>query len=518
MLQNNDRYLQRSITRRRTGCLVCRLRRKKCDEEKPVCRGCARNVLVCRWPPLQNGEFCNDARSWRQTRPTPTEQLHSDLQSSHLDRESSTLSFHTSNSTKWSPAYPLGQLLAGLSSKPMLLRTEVGSHFFQHFLELVALQLSSRNDPENPWISLFIPLAMGDELVMSTLLALGGANLCTYSGHALKQTYSFYAVALRSVKHRVTELVQGNYSHLLNTLVTTIALSQFEAMIGDTRGVLLCHLQACRELLLLIQRKSISIDPAVLAFTLELYLYASAVGTSFVYDDRPAKLTFDSEYDSLQSLCCDSRGYGFMLGYAGRLFQLLPRLGQTVGRWISQDCDLESSSADKLFLFFQAELQGWAPSYHQDTKMPTLSDTVADNSEPQSTLRRWHHEAQVVARIYHQAMLAFLYMGRHGRRPPDEALFALIDPLIAEFLRLRASLPPESPIWSIMLWPTVMIGSCIRRPDYQMLITEKDCCMLTVLNAFDVLQQIWDDEREIVFGAVGLSIVCTSQKITLCPI
>jgi hypothetical protein len=289
-------------------------------------------------------------------------------------------------------------------------------------------------------------------------------------------------------------------------------------MIGDARGVLLCHLQACRELLQLSQRKSITIDPAVLAFILELYLYTSAIGTTFVYDDRSARLTFDSEYDLLQSLRCDSRGYGFMVGYAGKLFQLLPRLGQTVGRWISQDCDLESSSTDGAFLSFQAELWNWEPSYDQDTKMSSLSDTIADRSEPQSILRRWHHEAQVVAEIYHQALLALLYTGRHGRRPPDEALFALIDPLIDEFLRLRATLPPESPVWSMMLWPTVMIGSCMRRPDYQMLITDKDCCMLTVLKAFNVLQQIWDDEREIVFGIVGLSMVCTSQKITLCPI
>lgn len=113
----------------------------------------------------------------------------------------------------------------------MILRTEMGSHLFQHFLELVGLQLSSRNDPENPWITLFVPLAMKDELVMSTLLALAGANLCTYSGHALMQTYSYYAVAVRSVKHRVTALAQGNFSNILNTLVTTIALSQFEVAI-----------------------------------------------------------------------------------------------------------------------------------------------------------------------------------------------------------------------------------------------------------------------------------------------
>lgn len=119
----------------------------------------------------------------------------------------------------------------------------MGSFLFQHFLEQVALRLSSRNDLENPWITLFVPLAMKDELVMSTLLALGGANLYTYSGHALKQTYSYYAVAVRSVKHRVTELSQGDFSHMLNTLVTTIALAQFEVA-TPTRSYL--HLILCR--------------------------------------------------------------------------------------------------------------------------------------------------------------------------------------------------------------------------------------------------------------------------------
>ncbi|SCU84136.1 LANO_0C00540g1_1 [Lachancea nothofagi CBS 11611] len=33
-----------------TGCLTCRRRRKKCDEQKPVCKGCERNFLPCEWP------------------------------------------------------------------------------------------------------------------------------------------------------------------------------------------------------------------------------------------------------------------------------------------------------------------------------------------------------------------------------------------------------------------------------------------------------------------------------------
>jgi len=32
------------------GCMCCKKRRKKCDETKPVCKGCSRNGLNCEWP------------------------------------------------------------------------------------------------------------------------------------------------------------------------------------------------------------------------------------------------------------------------------------------------------------------------------------------------------------------------------------------------------------------------------------------------------------------------------------
>ncbi|GAO19934.1 hypothetical protein UVI_02043600 [Ustilaginoidea virens] len=38
------------IIRSRTGCFTCRRRKKKCNEEKPVCIGCKRNKLECTWP------------------------------------------------------------------------------------------------------------------------------------------------------------------------------------------------------------------------------------------------------------------------------------------------------------------------------------------------------------------------------------------------------------------------------------------------------------------------------------
>ncbi|GMM47742.1 hypothetical protein DAPK24_043400 [Pichia kluyveri] len=36
--------------RTKTGCFTCRKRKKKCDENGPVCSGCSRNFLCCVWP------------------------------------------------------------------------------------------------------------------------------------------------------------------------------------------------------------------------------------------------------------------------------------------------------------------------------------------------------------------------------------------------------------------------------------------------------------------------------------
>ncbi|KAH6867840.1 fungal-specific transcription factor domain-containing protein [Thelonectria olida] len=46
------------LARFKTGCLCCRLRRKKCTEEKPICTSCKKLGLPCSWP--QSDEF-----AWR---------------------------------------------------------------------------------------------------------------------------------------------------------------------------------------------------------------------------------------------------------------------------------------------------------------------------------------------------------------------------------------------------------------------------------------------------------------------
>ncbi|CUS25184.1 LAQU0S31e00232g1_1 [Lachancea quebecensis] len=43
-------YVKHTERRSKSGCFTCRHRRKKCDEARPRCGGCTRNMLDCSWP------------------------------------------------------------------------------------------------------------------------------------------------------------------------------------------------------------------------------------------------------------------------------------------------------------------------------------------------------------------------------------------------------------------------------------------------------------------------------------
>lgn len=67
MVSKYNRQHRRPLLRVRTGCLTCRARKKKCDEGKPVCKGCTRNGVHCQWPDDTPIEPLKDVRSPRKS-------------------------------------------------------------------------------------------------------------------------------------------------------------------------------------------------------------------------------------------------------------------------------------------------------------------------------------------------------------------------------------------------------------------------------------------------------------------
>lgn len=64
-------------TRVRSGCLICRQRRKKCDETRPRCQKCQRMELDCHWP--RDFTFRNSGPGIDEVTGEPMEQLDRDI-------------------------------------------------------------------------------------------------------------------------------------------------------------------------------------------------------------------------------------------------------------------------------------------------------------------------------------------------------------------------------------------------------------------------------------------------------
>lgn len=69
-----EKRQRRWAPKRRTGCLSCKTRRLKCDEEKPICHRCVKAGFICEWetsPPDQTAQVESGTETSRE--PTPTQ-------------------------------------------------------------------------------------------------------------------------------------------------------------------------------------------------------------------------------------------------------------------------------------------------------------------------------------------------------------------------------------------------------------------------------------------------------------
>lgn len=192
--------------RTKTGCLTCRMRRKKCDELKPSCVACRRNHLPCKWPDT-----------------SPTSEEGSSTDTSEGKKVSRQL-------VKASPSEGL-DLSYVLSSLPS--EYQIGDYYLlQHYLYVTSHQLSGREQTQNPFLEHLMPLALRDSKVLEGVLAVSGAHLSSDVQRFENDARSHYAVTLRSVKYTLLAWPTLDTLDLISLLTTTLLLCYFE--VGGT--------------------------------------------------------------------------------------------------------------------------------------------------------------------------------------------------------------------------------------------------------------------------------------------
>ena len=213
-----------------TGCLTCRQRKKKCDENRPICVGCLRNKLQCTWP------ADNPRRIAQNSEPQVAAQ---DLTNFPVQHDPS---------AQWSMT--TGSFL---SPTKVFRLTETSSLLFTHYVAETANVLSTSQSGSNPFLTFLVPLCRNDDLLMHSLLTLSGAHLrSTNPGiEVYLATYRHYSIVIRTIRDCISNHATMDVHQALRVLLTLMILSFFEVhartlRLTPTIGSLMTYLDTIR--------------------------------------------------------------------------------------------------------------------------------------------------------------------------------------------------------------------------------------------------------------------------------
>lgn len=237
------------FSRTRTGCLCCRLRRKKCDEIKPTCSGCLRNEIICQWSTsLETTQarvpHSNSAKSISTQSASTTSivsvkppQSEKTITSSSSCSQYKTLTPGMDYTDRYLNSISLGGLARTPSMSSASLLMMPGSWtLLQHFLSRTANYLTT-TPAQNAFVTYLLPMAMSDDMIMNSVLALSASHLALASGDAHFKTAALehHTLACRDHKRRITHIVNGLEAEAVPLLLTSLLFCLLEVSIP-------CHL------------------------------------------------------------------------------------------------------------------------------------------------------------------------------------------------------------------------------------------------------------------------------------
>jgi hypothetical protein len=213
--------------RTRNGCLTCRFRKKKCDDHRPVCKGCVRNQLLCSWSQENSSITTGVPRVFASSDESAQRSSPPAQRPGNKHRDSSDGGF--------AARIPMLDAFLTLESFPAIQRDPVGRTLLEHYVNSTAscLTVGTGLTP-NPFLCLILPLAHHYDDILHMLLALSGSHLSFTDSSYTVVSRSHYAVALRAVRHRVTEASQGKPDAIFHLLIVLLLLCQFE--VSSTRA------------------------------------------------------------------------------------------------------------------------------------------------------------------------------------------------------------------------------------------------------------------------------------------
>ncbi|KAH7383949.1 fungal-specific transcription factor domain-containing protein [Pyrenochaeta sp. MPI-SDFR-AT-0127] len=487
-----------------TGCLTCRMRRKKCNDARPTCIGCQRNHLICTWPTDRKAfQEILSSRSTAQKPPKTTDVV---IRKPVYGTSAPTMSAATPPAVTRNLVtipHPL-DLMPGI-------RKQTDKHFFDHYLNVTALQLAGRVSPRNAFLSHLIPLAYQDARVVQCLLALSGAQLCYHSNHYEHNARSHYAVSLRSVKHALLDWHVLKATELAGLLTSTLMLCFFEVVIGNADGNFFFHLRASRTMLLELRgNRAHQVDQSLLDLLTEFYAFFAINANLTLHTDLPVNREIPEDpflsSESLVSLNKGSDIHGVLFGSAHELFGLIMPIARSA-RYLLQHQNL--AQRDINLRKYEKQIKAWT---YVPSSQSSL-DRCSDASNPDAY--------KLAGEVYRQAILIFLYTMFHGPNPPTPSLIAQVDALLDITIYHAAAIPFGAPVQTTMAWAALIGGSCMRNSEHRAILKYSmenvSLSMLSLRRNLSFLEALWEemDEDELVYGPYGIELTMQRREIHL---
>lgn len=277
---------------------------------------------------------------------------------------------------------------------------------------------------------------------------------------------------------------------------------------GNISGVSLYHLRASRKILLHLREMNASPNTGVLGFLSEIYAFQAITSniTSKKISGLNRRVPADDLLSSLTNLNDGTSHYGFLFGAAHELFELIPQIAQSAEE--NESARVSETGCSTVERYYEDKIMSWRCSLSSDK----------NGSEDSEIFR----ECSLAGQIYQQALLIFLYTMFHGERCPDQSLFDKVDPCIARSLDYREQVGPMSTLQTKMMWPTLIVGSCMRdKADRDKLLTlqsELYLSMAPLTRSAELLVYVWEDHDcdSRCFGIYGLAHAMEKREFNIC--
>lgn len=233
---------------------------------------------------------------------------------------------------------------------------------------------------------------------------------------------------------------------------------------------------------------------------LEIYSYLVLVANITPYGlDEHRTLPFDPLIFSFGEKVAGLQSSGVIFSSIEGLFSLIPSVALLARQRLEEPDDEMSYELMEKFDELEQRILTWAP--------------------PEETAAIWDADRDSLASVYRHALLIYLKASRCGTVVGDTRVIQDIQEHVNSAIATMVSLA-MSTMCAVLLWPVIMVGSCLIIKPQQSLVYEglrfSRYKTANVIQAIELLEKLWRDPAPEAYGPYGLHYIMKKTGISIC--